>query len=174
MVQEVGNYSEQKQLLIHTLELERLRGNDTHVARTLVDLSDVNRQVGAYEEGIRQAKEALEILERIGNTVEQPHCLGKLAWLLLDDKQLEAAQEAAARAITLVTEEGQEYLVCDLHRILGKIWGSKGEKEKAIHHFETALGIASPPNWDDQLFGFMARWFSYFVMKKNTTMQTSM
>jgi tetratricopeptide (TPR) repeat protein len=29
---------------------------------------------------------------------------------------------------------------------------TKGEKEKAIHHFQTALVIASPPKWHDDLF----------------------
>ena len=29
---------------------------------------------------------------------------------------------------------------------------SKGEKEKAIHHLNTALGIASPPGWHEELF----------------------
>jgi tetratricopeptide (TPR) repeat protein len=71
---------------------------------------------------------------------------------LFDNKQLEAAEDAASRAFGLVTEEGQEFFVCQLHRILGKISGSKGENEKAIHHLETALGIASPPGWHEELF----------------------
>jgi tetratricopeptide (TPR) repeat protein len=29
---------------------------------------------------------------------------------------------------------------------------SKGDKEKAIHHFKAALGIASPFNWHGELF----------------------
>jgi tetratricopeptide (TPR) repeat protein len=29
---------------------------------------------------------------------------------------------------------------------------TKGEKEKAIHHFRTALAIASPPKWDNEPF----------------------
>jgi tetratricopeptide (TPR) repeat protein len=72
--------------------------------------------------------------------------------LLLSDKQLDAAEEAASRAIDLFPEKGEEYLVCQSHRVLGDIYRSSGKSEKAIHHFETALGIASNFNWPDELF----------------------
>ena len=149
---EMGNYAEQKRLLTYTLELERQRGNDSAVAQTLKYLSSVNRQLLLREEGIQQAKEALEIYERINDTKERTQCLNKLAWLFLDDKQFDAAENAASRAIDLVTEKDQEYLVCAPHRVLGSVHRSKGEKEKAIHHFETALEIASPQNWGDVMF----------------------
>ena len=35
---------------------------------------------------------------------------------------------------------------------IGNIYRSKGEREKALHHCQVALGIASPFNWQDQLF----------------------
>jgi tetratricopeptide (TPR) repeat protein len=92
--------------------------------------------------------------------------------VVFDDKQLDAAEDAASRAIDLISEKGQEYLVCQLHRVLGKIYQSKGEKEKAIHHFETALGIASPFNWHDELFWIISTWPSCFAMKASSTMQT--
>ena len=149
---QVGNYAEQFQLLTHTLDLERRSGNAPRVAQTLWYISDVNRLLGLHREGIQRADEALEILERIGDTKGQAQCLNQLAWLLFDDKQFDAAGNAASRAINLVTEEGQEYIVCQLHRILGKVSYSKGRKEEAIVHFETALGIASPPTWHDELF----------------------
>ena len=82
----------------------------------------------------------------------QARCLDNLALSLCDDKQLDAAEEAVFRAIALLPDEGEEYRVCELHQALGKIYRSKGEIEKAIHHFEVALGIASPFNWHDRLF----------------------
>ena len=36
--------------------------------------------------------------------------------------------------------------------MLGNIYRAKGNAEKAIHHFEIALEIASSYNWHDQLF----------------------
>jgi tetratricopeptide (TPR) repeat protein len=152
LFQNIGNHLERKRLLTHTLELERQRGNDIQVAQALRGLSDVNRFLNLHEEGIRQAKEALEILERIDDTTEQAACLDHLAWSLFGDGQLDAAENAASRAINLISEKEEKYLICQLHRILGKIHRSKGEKEKAIHDFKTALGIASPFNWHDELF----------------------
>jgi tetratricopeptide (TPR) repeat protein len=134
------------------LELERQRGDDRRVAETLLSLSDVNRLLGLHEEGIRQTREALRIFERTANISGQAACLECLAWLFFRDNQLDAAEDAASRAIDLVSGKDQEHIVCQLHRVLGKIHGSKREKMKAIPHFDTALGIASPPNWREQLF----------------------
>ena len=148
----VWKHTERKRLLTHALELERRRGDDFRVARALRGLSGVNGNLDFREEGIGQAKEALGIAERIGDKREQSRCLGYLAWLLLSDGKLDAAEDATSRAIDLVSEKGQEYRICELHRALGSIYLSKGEKKKAINHFETALRIASPFNWHYLLF----------------------
>jgi tetratricopeptide (TPR) repeat protein len=149
---QLGNFTEQKQLLTHTLELDRQRGEDDQVGFTLRQLSYANRKLELYEEGIQQAREALDIFKRIGNTRWQMHCSNDLARLLLNDKQFEAAEDVASRTIALATEKDQEVIVCRLNRVLGKIYSARGEKQKAIHHFETAIGIASRSNWHDELF----------------------
>ena len=98
------------------------------------------------------AKEALEIYERLSDTSGHVQCLYHLAWLLYDNEQLDDAEEAASHAINLLPENGEQYLVCKCHRVLGNICRSKSETEKAINHYETALGIASSFSWHDQLF----------------------
>ena len=148
----VGDYSERNRLLNQTLNLARKRRDNNRVAWTLRELSDVNRNLGLYKEGIQQAKEALEIYQRLGATMEQAGCLNFLASSLLEDEQLEAAKEAATRAIDLLPENGQEVQVCESHRLLSDIYRSKGEREKAIHHLEAALVIASPLNRHDLSF----------------------
>jgi len=156
----VGNDVERKRLLTHALKLWREREDHDRVARTLYLLSDANRLMGLPKEGIQQAKEALEIYESLGNTVEQAWSLNYLAWLLHSDDQLDAAEEAASRMVGLIPEKGNQFLACDSHRVLGNIYQSKGETEKAIHHFELALRIASPFNWHNNLF-----WIHYGLAK---------
>ena len=148
----LGNYAEEKQLLDHTLKLERERGNDYQVALTLARLCDANRMLGLDLEGANQAEEALGIFERIGDIAKQGYCLAVLAFALDGNHQLEAAEEAASRAIQLLPEKGEEYTVCESHRVLGDVHSRKAEREKAICHYETALRIASSFNWNDQLF----------------------
>ena len=148
----VGNYAERKRLLTHLLELSRQSGDEFLVFEALRSLSDVNRLLGLHEEGIKQAKEALKVCERGGDAINQALCLLDLARLLFDDKQLDDAQDAASRAVDLLPEKGQEYKRCQLYRILGKIYRSRGEREKAIHHFETSIGIGSRFNWHGELF----------------------
>ena len=79
-------------------------------------------------------------------------CLISLALLLESDNQLDAAEEAASRAIDLLSETDDQFLLCRSHHTLGDIYRSKGETGKAIHHFEVALRIASSFGWHDRLF----------------------
>ena len=148
----IGHHAERKRLLTHVLELERQGGNKFQIAETLRFLSSANRELALYKEATRQAREALDIYEQISETIGKLYCLNELAFLLFDDKQLGAAEETASCAIDIATERGEEFILCQLHRVVGKICRSKGEKEKAIHHFETALGIASRFSWHNILF----------------------
>jgi len=147
-----GNQVERKRLLSYTLKIWRERGNVHQVAKTLVRLSEANRMLLLYEEGIQQAKEGLEICEQLGDRMWQAECLNNLAWSLSDDGQLDAAEEAGSRALGLLPEKGNQFLVCRCHRGLGAIYQSKGETEKSIHHFEAALTIASPFGWHEEVF----------------------
>ena len=148
-----GNWAENKRLLTHTLKLGRKRGDDYRIAKILGYLSDANRLIGLHKEGIQQAREASEIFERLCDTVTQAYCLLDLASLLCSDEQLNAAEEAASRAINLlIPEKGEQLRVSQGHRVLGTIYRSRGQTEKAIHHFKVALRIASSLNWHNELF----------------------
>ena len=151
LFEKVGNFAEPKRLLTHALKLSREREDDDKIAETLILLSTVHFSTGQYKEGTRVAKEASEIYERLGQAVEQARCLTNLASLLESDGQLDAAEEATSRAIDILPEN-EQYLACRCHQILGDIHRSRGEIEKAIHHFEVALGIASSSNFFNLLF----------------------
>ena len=148
----VGNYVERKQLLVHTLGLWRKQGNKLQVACVLSNLCQTNRLLELHAEGIQQAKEALEILKELNNDVEQAQCLNSLAYLLYDDNQLDAAEEAALQSISLLSDKSDQFVVCESYRLIGHIYQSKDEKEKAIGHYETALRIATVSSWHHQLF----------------------
>ena len=148
----VGNQVEQRRLLIHALKLQREWGGGYQVAISLKELSEVNRLMSLHKEGIEAVKGALEIFKQIGDMVQHADCLISLGRLFCSDKQFDAAEEAAFRAISILPEKGEEHRVCRSHRALGEIYQSKGEIEKAIHHYELALGIASSFNWHHVLF----------------------
>jgi len=148
----VGDFTGRKRALTYALELWRGQGNDHRIAQVLRDLAGANRSLSLHKEGIQCVEESLEIAERLSDTVTQTWCLKELAWLLHEDKQLDAAKEAAFRAIELPPEKDKESHFSDCHRILGNIYRSEGEAEKAIHHYETALEIASSFSWDSRLF----------------------
>ena len=147
-----GNLVEEKRLLDHALKLERERGSDSRVARVLDFLSISSRQLGLYKDGIRQAKEALEFHESTGSTGDQADTLVRLAFLLVDDSQLDAAEEAASRVIELLPEKSEEFRVCQAHRAFGNVYNSKCKTEEAIRSYEAALGLASRFDWSGELF----------------------
>jgi tetratricopeptide (TPR) repeat protein len=148
----IGNDAEYKRLLTHSLRLQKERGDNREVARTLQHLSDANRLLDLHEEGVQQAEEALEIYERLGDTAGQAQCLSDLAWVLYGDAQLDAAAAAASRAINLLLEGGEQHDLCLCHHILGLIYMSLRERERAIDSLEVALRIASSLSWTKELF----------------------
>ena len=147
-----GNIAEKKRLLTNALKHRRVQENDFHLARVLRFLAEANTRLGLFAEGILQAQEALGIFERLGDVLEQGATTYRLAWLFYDSKQLEAAEVTALRSIDLLSKQGEQSRVCKCRCVLGNICRSRGETEKAIEHFETALGIASSFGWSDQLF----------------------
>ena len=152
LLRSLGNDVDRKRLLTRALELERGRGDDVRVARVLRELADANQMLHFHDEGIQRSKEALEICERLGDAEGQAKSWHRLARSLLGNDQLGVAEEAESHAISLFRDQGREYWVCESHRVLGRIYHSKGKDGKSIQHFEAAIGIASRFNWHDQLF----------------------
>jgi len=153
LFRQVGNHVEEKHLLTYTLELWRGQGNKFQVAVVLEMLAKANQMLGLYTEGIQLVKESLGVFEQLSHTIGQADSLWQLAELLKEDEQLDAAEEAISKSISLLLGKDEAlFRICQSYRLLGDICHSKGETEKAINHFETALGIASTSNWDSQCF----------------------
>ena len=152
LFERAGDFAEQKRLLSHALKLDRESGHDYRAASSLSILADANRQLCLFKEGIQQAKEASEICERLGATDQQRIPLIILADSLRGDNQLDAAEEVVFRIFKLLPETGDEFRTCRCHRLLGDIYSSKGEKEKAIQQYNKALEINSSFDLPDQTF----------------------
>ena len=160
----VGSYTEQAQLLSYALGLVRERGDDLCVAVILVQLYTTNQMLNLCdsEEAIQQVKEAIDIFKRSSNT-EEAYSLMSLGFSLHLNNQLDAAEDAISHVMKILPETGQEFIACQSHHILGTIYYAKGDREKAIHHFEMCLEIASTFNWHDQLFFVHYRLAEVFV-----------
>ena len=153
LFQAVGNSVEQKRLLAYTLKLRQKEGDYIRAAETLRQISAANEGLGLFEEGIQQAKEALEIEQWLNNISGQVRCWISLARLSFSNKQLNTAEEAVSQAINLLSAgESTQFDLCNCHQILGRVYRSKGQTRKAINQFETALGIASAFNSHIHLF----------------------
>ena len=152
LARSVGNPTEQKQLLAQALTLEKERGDDPRVALTLVALSEANVALGLNEEGVEQAEEALEVYKRLGDMAGQAERLVNLASCFFFNNQFKAAEDTVLSAFDFLTENGQDHLLWKSHCILGGVDYHRGERGKAVDHFQTALGIVHRSNWPGALF----------------------
>ena len=100
-----GEQTESKRPASQALKLWRDQGNPHQVTRALLLLSDSNRLLDLLEEGIQQAKEALEISQQVKDTVPQTISLSALARLFLQDNQVVAAEETASQVIAILSEQ---------------------------------------------------------------------
>ena len=146
----IANYVECKGLLTHMLNLWRERGDPYQVALALMYLSDANRLMDLFAEAIQLAREALEKFELLKDPMRQAQCSSLLALSYLYDNQVATAEENAFRAITLLPKNSKQIIVLMCHQVLGEIYRAKGNPEKAIDHFEVAIGIASSRNWHNE------------------------
>jgi tetratricopeptide (TPR) repeat protein len=159
----VGNFVEPRQLLTLTLKIWREQGNEFWVAETLRRISRSNQMLDLNKEATQQLKEALGIYEQLDDISGQARTLRQLAYLLIADGQLGAAEGAALQVIDHFP--GEQFSVCQCYCALGEIYHSKGEVEKAIAHLNMALGVASSFNWDNQLFWIHYRLAEVFFTK---------
>ena len=143
MLSSLGNFSESRRLHTLTIKLWRERGNDHEVAKTLKFLAFVNGELSNFAEGISQAKEALEIYEKLEDTAGQVDCLNCLASVLVNDNQVDAAEEVASRMVNLSSDGPSQAQLYERHSILGQICDCRGEVDAAIDHYTKALGIGS-------------------------------
>ena len=139
----IGNYTESRNLQLHTIELWRKLGKDSDVAETFLSLSETSRQLDRCQEGIHQAKEAYEIFTRLGSSAGQERSLRQLASLYGD---------SGLEVVSPFPDQSKQYVDCQVYRAIGHIYHSQGKIEKAVDRFEAALAIATTWKWHDQQF----------------------
>jgi tetratricopeptide (TPR) repeat protein len=149
LITSIGNSSKSKQLLTHTLKLSRDRGDSRVVVQALRLLSNANQLLGFYEEGIGQVMEAINICNQLQDATIKMQCLIQLAGLFFDRGLLDAAGEIASRAIPFLKND-EQYNLCEVHTLLGRVYGFKRNPKKAIEHFMVSLAITSSRGWHSQ------------------------
>jgi len=151
----LGNLTESRRLHTCMINLWREQGNDRKVAETLETLSSLNRGLGLYAEGVSRAKEALEIYEKLDDRVGQVDSLQCLALSLVHDNQVDAAEEAASRAIDLFPDGLSQSQLREHNHILGHICQCRGDTEAAIDHYMKAIGVAGSLDSQDGQIGIL-------------------
>jgi len=128
----------------------------------LVYASHPSSTVHPPAKAIQQVEEALEIFEQLGDTMRQVQCLCLLTYYHQQD-QANSAEITATRGITLLPPNSKPIIVYECHSYLGLLYRFTDSPEKAIEHFEIALGIASSHNWHGEASDTYGRLIPLFV-----------
>ena len=128
---------------VHGPNIEQLPDDHLHKPRALLELSRLFESVGNHVEQKRLLTHASNLWRERGAEYWVAHSLHMLA---CTHRHLSLCEEGVR-----LTKEALGAL-CRSQLVLGDISCSKGGREKAFHHYNLAIGIASPSHWHDQLF----------------------
>ena len=118
----------------------------------IVRLLDSGINPMTREEKIQLTQRMVEVMSALRLTLGQITGLVELSGYLREANRLDAALETASRALALLPENAPKHLTLRCHHMLGEAYHSKGPTEKAIEHFEVALGLASSHDRDEEAF----------------------
>jgi tetratricopeptide (TPR) repeat protein len=143
-------YWHKPRLVVLGPKIEGLPDDHPSKPQCLFQLSWLFDSVGNHVERKRLLVHALKLWRERGDeaqSLESPRSVvARVTTSSMPQKKPHPERSISSRTKAI------NFRVCQCHRLLGDIHYSKGETEKAIDHFETALGIASSFNWHDQLF----------------------
>jgi DNA-binding SARP family transcriptional activator/predicted ATPase len=127
------------------ISLSRKHGFAWSEAFALVLRGWAQSQLALADDGIREMREALAGLERVGHVLYQPNLLDKLAGACSAAGQFEEALTVTRRALDIAVRTGEQDHVAELHRRMGELLlqrsGSTAEAE-AERCFHRALEVA--------------------------------
>ncbi|MEU3984853.1 tetratricopeptide repeat protein [Streptomyces sp. NPDC026672] len=108
-------------------------------ARALLDLSAVHTHGSRYEEGVADAREALETARSLGDAELEVRCIHQLSILLWQTGEYTSAQSLQKRSLDLLTRVGDTLQMARSHNLLGITHLHLAENEEAFSSFEKAL-----------------------------------
>ncbi|WP_290055696.1 AfsR/SARP family transcriptional regulator [Amycolatopsis solani] len=155
-----------KQGALHHFEAElaayRAAGHVEGQARALISLGNLDRDVGRVDDGVARMRAGLELAEKTTNTP-----LRRFGWLGLSYAEflrgnLDDAEVAARRTISLCDLSGEQATEGDVRGILGEILLLRGHCHEAIEQFSRSLELlrrGSLSHFEADVLGHLSRAF---------------
>ncbi|MCW8219285.1 MULTISPECIES: AfsR/SARP family transcriptional regulator [Streptomyces] len=134
-----GHLATAEPLLRRAVAYWRSVGDSTARVRALLDLSAVHTHGSRYEDGIAEAREALEAARALGNLELEVHCVHQLSIPLWQTGQYALAQSLQKRSLDLLTRSGSALHAARSRNMLGITHLHLAENREALACFMTAL-----------------------------------
>lgn len=90
---------------------------------------------GKYAEGIRNVREALDMVTALGSKKCMCECAHDLSFGYMQLRQLDEAEEHGNRALEIAEAEGYKEIIKNCYYLLGEINYLKGDEEKRDYYF---------------------------------------
>lgn len=119
-----------------------LAPDDGSRARAMAGMADVHRRLGQYAEAMSKAREAYQLLERLGRSAEAAVMHGILGLCLWRQGDLDGAVREHASAMRLREQAGDILGQAKSSNNLGVAAISMGRWSEAVEHFERSVMLA--------------------------------
>jgi transcriptional regulator with XRE-family HTH domain/tetratricopeptide (TPR) repeat protein len=125
------------------LVLHRAHASDpVRIARTLINLGDVNRSLRQLDTARRYLTDALRLIEWLGEPGEEAYALRCLAETLRDAGELDEAQRTASRALAAARKVNDRRVESQCLQTLGGLRADSGQNAEALTTLLTAAELA--------------------------------
>jgi serine phosphatase RsbU (regulator of sigma subunit) len=126
------NYDNAKYYLKNAIEIFKEENDSIDLIPALHNLGYVNYSMGQYDSALILYAQTSKIYQKLGLQTEYGHCLGNMGLVYSRQSEFEKAEDFLLRAIEILNEQGDDYVVTQFMIEYAGILQHKGEIKKAI------------------------------------------
>lgn len=136
-------------LALQRPEIERLPRLNAHV---LANSGELLRRQGRLDDAEQALNQAIALLEREGQPLEERRALALLAGIYRDKRLDTQAQDHYQKALALYARAGDERGEASTRAGLGHLWMQRGRCDEAVLEYQSAIALAKKSNDQNTLW----------------------
>jgi len=120
-----------------------LDGATRSVAAVQLNIGDIKKDLGEFEEALALLDSSLETRRELGDRRGVLTSLSSKAQLLLQLGRLDEAEDAARELLSLAEDQGDLLRQAFVHAVLGEVYATRGDPDFAVQHQRRHVSLAT-------------------------------